>query len=217
MTTNKVIASFGFGSHSNLLDLSILTFNKYARTHNYDLFVPNNSFFSATTKTRHYSWWKLELISKLLATYDIVLWIDADVIIRDFNQDILDDFNQTDHMGLVVHETPDGSVPNCGVWILNKKSLSWFDQLWEYDDFKSSKYWWEQASLLHTLGINPDVRPIQLPKKSSIPWTKLDYRWNPHINDHRAIPEDYRFFHSTMIDNKIEITKKILLEIISQC
>jgi len=119
----KAITSFGTDYHSSLLSLSIKTLYMYAYNHNYDLFFPSNNFFSDTTKIKPPSWWKLDVIENLLKTYEQVLWIDSDVIICRFENDIANEMDQNSTFGLVVHETSDGWVPNCGVWFLNQSFL----------------------------------------------------------------------------------------------
>ena len=206
----KILTSFGFDTHSELLQLSIPSLYNYATKHGYDLFIPSKEYFSPETKTRHYSWWKIELITKLFNSYDRILWIDADMAICDTSKDVFDDFEDNSHIGMVVHEGSEGSVPNCGLWLLDKKCLEWFDDLWQYNNFRCSNGWWEQAAMIYKLGIDPDHRPIKLPLEYPIPWTQLDYRWNPHIWDPRGIPSDMRFFHSTMMHDKVRVTKTIL-------
>lgn len=208
----KVLTSFGFDFHSQLLQLSIPSFYNYAHRHNYDFFVPSRDYFSDQTQNRPYSWWKIELIKKLFDTYDRILWLDADMIIGNASKDVFDDFEKNSHVGMVVHEVPEGSVPNCGLWLLDKKCLGWFNDLWYYDNFSCSNGWWEQAAMIYKLGVDPDNKPIQLPSEFSIPWTQLDYRWNPHIWDKRGIPEDSRFFHTTMMDNKEQRTRDIMIQ-----
>lgn len=134
----KVLTSFGFGSQSKLLNISIPTLLKYSQIHDYDLFIPNEVFFSAATKERHYSWWKIELISKLFNNYDNILWIDADVVVCNFDTDIFSEMDQDSHVGMVVHKTNIGYVPNCGVWTLNKKCMTWFPDLWKYNNLPRS-------------------------------------------------------------------------------
>lgn len=209
----KVITSFGFGNHERLLALSIPTLYLYAQNHNYDLFTPNQSFFSAETRNLPPAWWKIDLISYLFSIYDQVLWIDADVIICRFEEDISKYIDIKDDFGVVVHETPDGQVPNSGVWFLNKSSMKWLQQLKNFNSFRRSNSWWEQAALLHMLGMNPDSEKLILPEKSPIQWTSLDYIWNPHINDHRKIPQDTRFFHATCFPNRYGIMKNIIEQI----
>lgn len=210
----KAITSFGVGYHSRLLALSAPTFYLYANNHNYDFFIPGNNFFTEETKQRHPAWWKLDVIEYLLNVYDQVLWLDADVIICKFDIDIVNtiDTNNMD-FGVVVHETPDGQIPNCGVWLLNKSALNWLPQLRQHNSFARSQCWWEQAALLHIMGMNPDDQPITLPDSYNLPWKQLDYLWNPHINDNRKIPQETRFFHATCFNDRYAVMKNILHQI----
>lgn len=209
----KVITSFGVGEHSTLLSLAIPTFYLYAHNHNYDVFIPSDSFFNEQTRTMHPSWWKIDVIEHLLQTYDKVLWLDADIILCRFDKDIIDELDNSSDFGLVVHETSDGQVPNCGVWLLNKSSLKWLSTLKQYNHFLRSQCWWEQAALLHLLGINPDDNPIVLPSTYNISWNQLDYLWNPHINDHRKIPPETKFFHTTCFNDRYVAMKSVLQQI----
>lgn len=209
----KVLTSFGFGSQQNLLRLTIPSFIKYSQLHGYDSFFPNEKFFSDRTKKRKYSWWKLELIERLFESFDRVLWIDCDVVICNFTKDIMDDMHDDSHVGMVVHDVPEGYVPNCGVWLLDKKCTSWFSDLWQYDNLPRSNDWWEQDAMLHKLGIDSSQKYITLPKSFPIPWTQLDYLWNPHVHDKRGLPKQMRFFHSTMFQDRFSIMKNILSQI----
>lgn len=205
----KVITSFGFQEHSDMLSVAIPSFYRYASLHNYDCFFPGLDFFSDVTKNYPYSWWKLEAITFLLHNYDIVLWLDSDVIICDPLKDIAQDLDQDCDIGMVVHEVPIGQVPNCGIWILRSNALQWINDLWKYDNFIRSDGWWEQAAMLHKLGIDPDSDPVKIPEKTNIKFTSLDYRWNPHVHDHRGLPQDLRFLHFTMFNDRVASMKHI--------
>jgi hypothetical protein len=209
----KVLCSFGFSEHQKFLEVSVAGFYKYAQLHNYDVFLPNENFFSDETKQRPCSWWKIELIEKLFQTYDRILWIDADVVICKYNQDIFDDFSIDSHVGMVVHEVPIGLVPNCGIWLLDKKCLSWFHKLWPLNNLPRSDGWWEQDAMLHLLGIDSGSNDIKMPDTFDIPWTKLDYLWNPHVHDHRGIPKETKFFHATMFQDRLAIMKHVANQI----
>lgn len=209
----KIIASFGTNYHSRLLALSIPTLYLYSHNHDYDLFIPNNDFFSDETKQMPPSWWKLDIIEHLFKNYDRVLWLDADVMICRFDEDISDSLDSDSDFGVVVHQTPDGQIPNCGVWLLNKSCLSWLPKLRLYKNFKRSECWWEQAALLYLLGIDPDSQDISLSKETDIPWTQLDYLWNPHINDSRKIPNETKFFHATCFNDRHAVMKNVLKQI----
>lgn len=209
----KVITSFGVGYHNRLLSLAIPTFYLYAKNHGYDLFIPDDNFFSLQTRQLPPAWWKIDVITHLLKTYDIVLWLDADVIICRFDEDIANSLDNHNDFGLVVHETSDGQVPNSGVWLLNQSSLKWLPGLKEHSNFKRSKSWWEQAALLYMMGMNPDDTNLVVPDNSNIPWTQLAYDWNPHINDHRKIPQTTKFFHATCFNDRYTVMKNILKQI----
>lgn len=209
----KILTSFGFDSHAKMLELAVPTFSRYADIHDYDLFVPSKNFFSDETKTRPCSWWKVELIQKLFESYDRILWIDSDALICRFDKDIFDDFQEDSHVGMVVHEVPIGKVPNCGIWLLDKKCMSWFPQLWQYNNLPRSDGWWEQDAMLHMLGIDSGSNNIQLPESYPIPWTQLDYLWNPHVHDHRGIPSNLKFFHATMFADRPQIMMSVLKQI----
>ncbi len=209
----KVLTSFGFGSQSELLRISSPTLMKYAQSHNYEFFVPSENFFSEKTKERHYSWWKIELISKLFETYDRVLWIDADVVICYFELDIMNELADDSHVGMVVHKTNIGYVPNCGVWALDKKCMDWFPDLWNYNNLPRSDGFWEQDAMLYKLGIDTSSNDIKLPDSYPIPWSQLEYEWNPHVHDYRGIPNKLRFFHATMFNDRAKIMKQVVSQI----
>lgn len=205
----KALISFGFDEHSKFLEIAIPSFYRYASIHKYDCVFPSENFFDSKTKQFPYSWWKLEAITRLLETHDIVLWLDSDVIICDTSQDISESLSPTDHMGLVIHEVPIGFVPNCGVWILKKESLNWLADLWQYNKFIRSNGWWEQAAMMHKLGFDPDEQTVSLPKNFTLPFCQLDYLWNPHVHDHRGLPSDLKFLHFTMFADRLSAMKNI--------
>lgn len=207
--TKKAMVSFGFGEHSKMLEVATPSFYRYASIHNYDCFLPSENFFQDNTKQLPYSWWKIEAITRLLRDYDIVLWLDSDVIICDTSEDIANSLQEEHDMGLVIHEVPIGFVPNCGIWILKNKSLSWINELWKYNNFVRSDGWWEQAAMMYKLGFNPDENIVSLPKKFSLPFCQLDYLWNPHVHDHRGLPSNLKFLHFTMFADRLSAMKEI--------
>jgi hypothetical protein len=212
----KVITSFGIGEHKNLLNICVSNLYTYAQKHNYDLFIPSELFFNAETKKLPPAWWKIDIIQYLFNQYDQVLWIDADVLICEFEKDIADEIDISNDFGVVVHETPDGHIPNSGVWFLNNSSTNWLHKLKNFTNFRRSKCWWEQAALLYLIGIDPDAEKIILPHSYKIKWQTLDYSWNPHIHDHRGIPLNTKFFHSTCYPNRMHAIKNMLDKINSK-
>ncbi len=192
----RVLTTFGFGEHSPLLSISLPTFSQYAATHRYDLFVPQAGWLPLA-EGRPYSWLKIPLIRRLFAIgYEEVLWIDSDVVIRRHDKDIAADCT-TAPMHMVVHETDDGSVPNCGVWLLRREADAVLEAAWRRAD---SRRWWEQSAVIAELGGDPDAQKVSVP--SGPLWGELPYEWNPHIQDRRGVPGDCRFFHATMCHDR---------------
>jgi len=194
----KVITTFGLGPMAELLDVSLPTFAWYAQTHGYDLFVPSGAQFAGMN--RPVSWGKIPLIVSLLrGGYDTVLWLDADVAVVENGKDILDDLPADAPMGMVVHHTPDGAVPNCGVWLVRAEAAEMIESLWPLTGFKRSGCWWEQAALIAALGGEPDATPVEVPAGRA--WSELPYEWNPHVADARGV-SGCRFFHATCFPDR---------------
>jgi hypothetical protein len=203
----KALTTFGLGPMAELLDVSLPTFAWYAQTHGYDLFVPSGQQFAGIN--RHVSWGKIPLIVSLLrGGYDAVLWLDADVVVVEHDKDIFDDLPADAPMGLVVQNTPDGAVPNCGVWLVRAEAAEVLESLWPLDGFRRSAGWWEQAALIAALGGDPDATPVEVPAGRA--WAELPYEWNPHLRDPRGLA-DCRFFHATCFPDR----KAAMIEAIS--
>jgi hypothetical protein len=203
----KALTTFGLGPMAELLDVSLPTFAWYAQSHGYDLFVPSGRQFE--TINRPVSWGKIPLIASLLrGGYDAVLWLDADVAVVKHDKDILDDLPADAPMGLVVQNTPDGAVPNSGVWLVRAEAAELIESLWPLDGLRRSYCWWEQAALIAALGGDPDATPVTVPAGRA--WAELPYEWNPHTRDARGI-SGCRFFHATCFPDR----KAAMIEAIS--
>lgn len=199
--SHKVITTFAFGSQRSLLDVCLPTFARYAEIHGYDLYVPaESSLATPTPGSRPYPWGKIPLILSLLERgYDTVLWLDADVVVRRYDKDILVDASPSP-INVTVHRTGDGAVPNTGVWIVRNTALDFLRSLWALDSFRRSSCWWEQAAVISALGGDPDAASVSVPEGPL--WSELPYEWNPHIADDRGVPDDCRFFHATMFPDR---------------
>jgi hypothetical protein len=194
----KVLTTFGFGPMAELLDVAMPTFARYAQRHGYDLFVPSGEQFAGMS--RHPSWGKIPLILTLLnGGYDAALWLDADVVVLRDDRDILDDLPAGASVGMVVHHTEDGAVPNCGVWLARAEAAELLESLWPLNGFRRSSCWWEQAALIAALGGDPDATPVATPAGRA--WAELPYEWNPHARDSRGV-SGCRFFHATCFPDR---------------
>lgn len=203
----KALTTFGLGPMAAMRDVALPTFARYAQSHGYDLFVPSGEQFASMG--RPLSWGKIPLIVSLLrGGYDAVLWIDADVAVVRYDKDILDDLPADAPMGLVVHRTEDGAVPNCGVWLVRSEACELLESLWPLNGFDRSSCWWEQAALIAALGGDPDATPVAVPAGRA--WAELPYEWNPHRRDSRGVSA-CRFFHATSFPDR----RAAMLEAIS--
>lgn len=204
----RVLTSFGFGPHAELLQIAIPGFARYAAKHGYDLLIPQASFFSDDARARPPSWMKIPLIKRLLDDgAESVLWLDADVVVRRFDKDISDDCGDRRPLHMVVHHTSDGGVPNAGVMYMRKEFSPHLDSVWRQCNFARSSCWWEQAGLISVIGGDPDASPVSVPAGPLC--GELPYEWNPHVMDSRSIPDDARFFHATCFGDRAGVMRKV--------
>lgn len=188
-----------------MLRIAVPTFSDYASRHGYDLFVPAKP---PDGFDRPASWAKVLLIRSLIDRgYEEVLWLDADVVIRRHDRDIADDCGP-EPLHMVVHETEDGSVPNCGVWFVRSAAAEFLSQVWGRTGFRREGGWWEQCSVIACLGGDPDAEKVSVPPGPM--WGQLPYEWNPHVLDSRGIKGNARFFHATMIKERAATMRRAI-------
>lgn len=208
----RVLTTFGFGEHAAMLRIALPTFGEYAARHGYDLFVPaeGSGLFDAACRVRPYSWWKVEVIRSLFSVgYDAVLWLDCDVVVRRHDRDIAADCTDKP-MHMVVHQTADGAVPNCGVWFVRSGAAGFLSQVWNSTSSRRESGWWEQAGVIDCLGGDSNAEKVAVPPGPM--WGELPYEWNPHPWDARGVSRDCRFFHATAIQDRALSMRRLLGE-----
>lgn len=186
----RALATFALGeAHERLLDVALPSFREYADEHGYELLVE-----PPRLRSRPASWLKVALLRELLVYYREVLWIDCDVVIVDPSRDLADELSPDDWHALVRHHTPDGEVPNCGVWLVRREMRETLKAIWKLDRYLDHP-WWEQAALLDLLGYGG--RPVSLvaPTELYARTCWLDLEWNSH--EERDRHESPRFAHAT--------------------
>ncbi len=194
----KVICSFGEGDHKNFLKLSSVTFKDYASRFNYELEL----HYQGSKNQRPAAWGKIELIRNLLAFYDLVLWIDADAIfVNTSGGDIADEIESNKLIYLVQHRIAGEKIPNTGVLMLLKSSISLklLDDIWKATQFIEHP-WWENAALIYLLGYKIDLRGYEIRPTFSeenspyLPYIKfLDKKWNSILADSSSQPQIKHF------------------------
>lgn len=185
----RALVTFATGPYTALQEVALPGLEEYADRHGYVL----HSDPPANTE-RPASWLKVPLLRAALDEYEEVLWVDADVIIADGSRDIADEAPDDAWQGLVRHRTPDGVVPNCGVWLVRPAMREILDRLWDMTQYLAHP-WWEQGALCELLGYQG--RPLQLTQPTGLYgrtyWLGLE--WNSH--EERDPSGSPRFAHAT--------------------
>ena len=97
------------------------------------------------------------MVYRLLDAYEIVVWLDADAIVVDFERNIADELRPDKDLYLVEHRGAliDQAIPNTGVLMLH--AGAWARELlsavWACADLADHP-WREQAALMRLLGYN---------------------------------------------------------------
>lgn len=193
-----------------MLRISLPTFSDYAIRHGYDLFVPQegSEIFDEACRVRPFSWWKVEMLRSLFRIgYDLVLWLDCDVVVRRHDRDIAEDCGPGP-LHMVVHETADGGVPNCGVWVVRRGADEFLSRVWRTTSSRRESGWWEQSGVIDCLGGDSSAEKVAVPPGPM--WGQLPYEWNPHPRDARGVPRDCRFFHATAIQDRALSMRRML-------
>lgn len=188
---SKCLASFGVEASAPCAALSRPGMEAYAARHGYDLCLDH------VPTLRPWSYAKIPLLIDLLGTYDEVLWLDADVLIRDGRWDIADFVPSDAAHALRVHHTYEGHVPNCGVWFLAKEALPLLDKVLAlYDAYRHHK-WWEQGAVISLLGEHPSFN--------------LSTWWNWCEHDRRRCDERGAYFrHYCGMPNRLDLMRRDL-------
>lgn len=188
--STRAIVTFATGGHRELLELARPGFEAYAARHGYDLLeTPPRGL------QRPASWGKLLALADALdAGYREALWLDADIVIVEDARDLASDVPPDAVQALVRHHTPDGEVPNCGVWLVRQPMRLVLDELWGMRQYLDHP-WWEQAALLDLLGYRGRPVTLQTPSELYQQTHWLGLEWNSHEqNDRHDRP---RFVHAT--------------------
>lgn len=208
----KVIVSFASGEeYIQMLGIALPSFYKYAYMHGYDVIIPSFNNIDSICQSygwdscRPISWLKIPIIKHFLSTgYDLVQWLDSDVVINKFDKDICENFysSSCNQSFVVHHDLYEGFVPNCGIWSLKKSAIPLLDDIWSKTDFVNHK-WWEQGANIDIINNNKAVAQSCF---------ILPYEFNVHKNDTRFREKNWekegRMIHATCWPNKIQKMKE---------
>jgi hypothetical protein len=158
-TPRKALVSIGSGPQRTLLALSRRTFEPYAERHGYELVLRTEPIQT----TRPAPWSKIRLLRELALDYDVLVWLDCDLMIVDGRADVAAELDGEHLLGLVEHDFEDRRMPNSGVMVLRggERTASLLDEIWAQEQYADHR-WWENAAICHLLGYDLDPpRPVR--------------------------------------------------------
>lgn len=185
-----------------LQNYSLPTFKKFADAHDYKVKVielPSDSLARKDSQAKNARWQKMAILRDALTTNDIAVWLDADILIRRFDDDVASHLKETDYQGFVLHDVPAENRinPNTGVWVMRNtsKAFDFLDAV-ESEGIPEGR-WADQGAVMKALGWTMgDDRYFgaRVPKSGSsfmegTAW--LPIGWNQPYCDNRPNPEAY--------------------------
>lgn len=179
--SGRVIASLGAGPQESLLRLARRTIEPYAERHGYELSLHTQVMDSS----RPAPWSKIRILRELVERYELVVWLDADLVIVDARVDIASELEEGRFLYLVEHRHSDWSMPNTGVMMLRggAEAARFLDETWSLERYVDHR-WWENAAVCELLGYELDPpRPTR--STPLLEQTKLiSPRWNSIVDAH---------------------------------
>lgn len=145
----RAIASVGIGRHERLLRIAARSFRPYAERHGYDLHLHTRS----ADESRSPHWTKIRILRELIESYDLVVWLDSDLVIIDGRKDIALELEPDHFLYLVEHAYNDERVPNTGVMMLRsgESAARFLDDAWAMRQHLAHE-WAEQGAIMELLG-----------------------------------------------------------------
>jgi hypothetical protein len=177
----------------------------YARRHGHD--------FNAVSLDgiRPASWQKLPALYAFLKVYDVVAWLDADVVITWPGADIIAELQPGDCQAVVEHLTECGRVPNCGVWVVTQDMQPTLERAWVAGSEFVHHPWWEQAAIMQLMGYVVEPGPhgkLDSPTTLYGQTTFLSPVWNHHPGDINKPYVPY-FVHATQYDDRLKLIAEL--------
>lgn len=173
---SRVIATLGCGPQERLLRISTRSMHRYAERHGYGLRVCR----SVLDESRPAPWSKVVLLRELAAEHEIVVWLDADLVVVDTEPDIAEELREGRFLYMVEHETGAGLMPNSGVMLLRggEQTVAFLDEVYAQEDLVNHR-WWENAAICRLLGYTLDPVGPGTPTELCTQHTRfIDPRWN---------------------------------------
>jgi hypothetical protein len=162
----KAIVSLGTGPQR----IARRSFARYGARHGYELVMQT----STLDPSRPPPWSKVVLLRRLAREYDLLLWLDADLVVVDTSLDIASELEDGRFLYLVEHATKEGRMPNSGVMLLRggPDTIAFLDDVYAQEDLVEHR-WWENAAICRLLGYRLDPVGLTTPTALLTEHTKL--------------------------------------------
>ena len=173
---SRAIVSLGCGPQARLLSLAARSFRPYAARHGYELELRTE----VLDRSRPPAWSKIVLLRELAQRYELLVWLDADLVIVDRSLDIATELEDGRFLYLAEHATKEGRMPNSGVMLLRggAATTEFLDEVYAQEDLVEHR-WWENAAICRLLGYRLDPVGPGVPTPLLKERTKLiSPRWN---------------------------------------
>ncbi|HEX6056774.1 MAG TPA: hypothetical protein VFY98_13260 [Intrasporangium sp.] len=151
-----IVTAAGPTMRTILHDLALPTFQRFADRWGYAVRAEEleQDGREATESAQHAKWTKLTLLREALADHPMALWLDADVLVVRFDEDIADHLHPEHFQALALEQVPyEHRVnPNTGVWLLRScpEALDFLDAVEEAGQQPGP--WADQGAVLAALG-----------------------------------------------------------------
>lgn len=163
--------------YEQLANLVLPRLHAYGNLHGYELIVLRDT----EQNGRPGAWAKIPALLDHLGRYEIVLWIDIDVLILEVELDVGGEFREDADIGLVFHNAEYGDLPNTGVMLVRNTiaSVTFFQHIWEQSDLVHHP-WWENAAVIRLLGYHHPSIPTKedTPNIAGLKVQRLPRTWN---------------------------------------
>lgn len=164
--TRTLIIQQGDGEHREMLAVSDKWHEAYAKRHDMDYWI----VYGRTQIERHPIWDKIQMIREALKKhYELIVWLDADTLIVDVNEDLRNAMSEFNYVGMCKHFLPWDDQPwhyNAGVIFVRngERTKNFFDNVWKAGPLEHP--WQEQVRMMEQGRLMPGI--IQ----------ELDAKWN---------------------------------------
>ena len=187
LLVHKAIATMATGPAAKLFAEAWPELSAYADRHGYDVVI-GGAFEAAG---RPPAWGKVQILLRLLDTFDLVVWLDADTLIINRGVDIATVLPGDAWQGfsVVPCNGDEGDSPCMGVWALRRSddARRFLQAVWEQEDLIRHP-WWEQAAVMRLTGWTLDL-PLRKTRDSE--WDSGTYDLGPEWDRMTMYPDGW--------------------------